>query len=146
MANVLYNPEKCGIGVINTSQSAINVGLYFLGIQFKYEHKVGPGGIFYRWPGLVPWAITVYVYNLSTDATMRHCYAGDDGTWLKVEDYVDNGGRLRLVTSTKDEVFRLGRFTEYSHARYHTIPSLRCTEYCQLCRRNDIVPNGDPRA
>jgi hypothetical protein len=78
------NSSTCGIAVLNTSDSPINVKLTMLQIAPHYwEGNVQKGHIFYRWPGAVSY--TVMVSNDVGSDTMRNCYAGGNGTWLIAE-------------------------------------------------------------
>ena len=140
------NSVNAGIGVLNKSEfSTINVGLS-QGFTHYYENDINNGEIFYRWPGAV-W-YTVYVtngdnrlshgqvkvsYNGVAYGKMSGVYAGGSGTWLVVEKDNCTNSPLAIRKATKAEIFRDGKFTDYSHDRYHTAPSLKCTANCEVC-------------
>jgi hypothetical protein len=133
------NRASCGIGILNTSDTPVNVRLT-MGAGHYWEDTVPNGEIFYRWPGAVFYTVYVYWHNNdNVSAVMRYCYAGGNGTWLIAEDYEgerDGVRRLRLKLASRREIFRNGNFTNYSHCKYQTIP-LECTLNCARCRRND---------
>ena len=71
---------------------------------------------------------------------MKGCYGGGNGSWLVVEGgpYMDSKGYwqprdLKLRMATQEELFRNGKFTEYSHTCFHTKEGLQCTANCPYC-------------
>ena len=73
----------------------------------------------------------------------KRCYGGGNGSWLIVEGgpFINTetgywqSGNLTIREADQKEVFEKGKFTEYSHGRYHTEGGLPCTVNCPFCKK-----------